>query len=166
MNSVVYLRPLSVNDASISYRWRNMPEIWRFTKAAYANEITLETEKAWLSGVLKRKDQRRFAICLKKNDQYIGNVQLLDITQTDASYHIFIGETCCWGKGIAQAVTLSVMNYAFRDLNLQKVSLHVHMNNFAGIAVYLKIGFHAVAQEESFIIMELSQSRFKALNFQ
>ncbi len=160
----MYLRPLCIEDASVSYKWRNMPKIWLYTKANYKDKITFEVERAWLSDVLKREDQRRFAICLKENDQYIGNVQLLDIKKGSAVFHIVIGEISFWGLGIGQAATKKVMMYAFSDLKLKKVSLQVNADNFAGIAVYRKIGFTEKSQAGDFIIMELSKSRFENLH--
>lgn len=163
MKYPIYLRPLDLEDAKTSYKWRNNPEIWVYTKHTHNNEITLEIETEWLSEVLKRNDEERFAICLKKNDQYIGNVQLLNITQKEATFHIFIGESEFWGKGIAQAATCSLMKFAFRKMKLDKVILQVNENNLPAITVYKKMGFVITDEKEEFIEMELIKPHFEAL---
>ena len=32
MNNSIYLRPLVLDDAKISYKWRNTPEIWKYSR--------------------------------------------------------------------------------------------------------------------------------------
>ncbi|MEJ6981350.1 GNAT family protein [Pedobacter sp. P351] len=161
MNPSVYLRPLKIEDAEISYKWRNQPHIWSYTKYIPDKEITVETETNWLAGILTRHDEKRFAICLKEEDRYVGNTQLLNIAGGTACFHIFIGESDLWGKGIAKAATYLLMQYAFRTINLEKVSLEVNAANLPGIAVYAKIGFLPVGQDNEFINMELTKQRFE-----
>jgi len=102
MSESIFLRPLVLEDAMISYKWRNNPEIWKYTPFHPSAPITLKVERDWLRGVLKRTDQKRFAICLTDSKRYIGNVQLLDILEQQAEFHLFIGDSSCWGKGIGE----------------------------------------------------------------
>lgn len=162
MNSSVYIRPLVLDDAKISYRWRNDPEIWRYTGFKPNKHISLETEEAWLKAKLKNTDERRFAICLYESNQYIGNIQLININNGEASYHIFIGEKKFWGKGFAKQATKLILQYAFAELGVDRVLLEVNQFNIAAYEVYKKMGFVSVGQNESngFIKMMLKQTDF------
>lgn len=161
MNFTVFLRPLTIEDAAISYRWRNNPEIWRFTPFNPAEPITLEIETRWLSDLLQRRDQKRFAICLKKTGRYIGNIQLINITNGTGELHLFIGETDCWGKGIGQSATSLLLDYAFFKLGLRRVTLSVDPENLAAIAIYTRQGFAEKGDEGHYTIMELKKEAYE-----
>ena len=137
----VYIRPLVLADAQISCVWRNDPEVWAYTKFRPNCYITPEIETEWLRGTLNKPDQSRFAICLQELDTYIGNVQLLDITNRSAELHLFIGNKLYWGKGIGYQATRLILRYAFFERHLEEVYLIVHPENIAAISLYEKAGF-------------------------
>jgi diamine N-acetyltransferase len=148
----VILRDLRATDAKISYKWRNDPEVWKFTGTKPDRYITPEIEKHWIIGVLHEKNQKRFAICINENQQYIGNIQLTDINEVNAQFHIFIGDKQFWGKGIATNATKQLIKYAKEELKLNNIYLYVNPLNKAAIKVYEKIGFKKVSED---IIMNL-----------
>jgi len=136
----VLIRPLQIEDAKVSYKWRNDPEIWKYTGHKPDKIIDKKTEQAWLKEKLKEKDSFRFAILA--DDTYIGNIQITDINQNETGeYHIFIGEKLFWGKGIAYLATLQIIRFAKNILNLKELFLTVNPNNYPAIRVYEKCGF-------------------------
>lgn len=135
----VYIRPLKVEDAKISYQWRNDPEIWKFTGSKPDREITYEIEKEWIKKVISDESCRRFAIIADGN--YIGNIQLTNIKDKKAEYHIFIGDKLWWGKGIAHLATYQILHYAKEELQLEEVFLSVREENIAAIKSYIKSSF-------------------------
>jgi RimJ/RimL family protein N-acetyltransferase len=151
----ITIRPLRAKDAAISYRWRNNPEIWKYTKSKPDKKITYEIELAWLREVLKRPNERRFAICVGEDSQYIGNVQLTDIDERTAQFHIFIGEIDYHGKGVGTKSTLLILDYAFSVLELETVYLFVNKNNTAAIKLYEKCGFLRVEEVDEVIRMRI-----------
>ena len=76
MNKEVYIRPLRLEDAQMSYQWRNSPKIWRHTLSKPDRHITVEMEAESLARILARQDEKRFAICLSENRAYIGNISV------------------------------------------------------------------------------------------
>lgn len=166
MNSLIYLRPLALADARISYKWRNDPEIWKYTEFKPDRHITREIETKWLSSKLNKANERRFAICLLNTKQYIGNVQLIDIDNGKAWFHIFIGEKRYWGKGISQKATKIILYYAFSQLGLKKVLLEVNSLNIAAWKLYEKIGFIYSEKNErtGFKEMTITKAEFSAKN--
>jgi diamine N-acetyltransferase len=149
MDYSIYIRPLVFADAQISYQWRNDPEVWEMTEFKPDKIISLEIEEEWLKSKLDNKNEKRFAICLVKNHQYIGNIQLVDINNGLGYYHIFIGEKTFWGKGIAQEATKLILAYAFSKLGLNQVLLEVNPSNISAFTVYKKLGFLPVGKNEN-----------------
>ena len=137
----IYIRPLKKEDALTSFRWRNNPDIWKFTGSKPDKIITPEIELKWIQKVLKEEDSKRFAICLKENNKYIGNIQLTNIRNQTAEFHIFIGEQEFWGKGIGTKATKLILKYGFEKLNLKQIYLYVSPKNIAAIKSYEKCGF-------------------------
>lgn len=144
----IYLRPLKHEDALISYMWRNDKEIWEFTENKPDRHITVETEIEWIKTILQRPNELRFAICIKDTDQYIGNVQLTDLTASDAQFHIFIGEKAFWGKGLGRTATKLLLEYSGKTLKLKSVYLFVRKDNLRAVSIYRKCGFEISASDE------------------
>lgn len=162
MKPSVYIRPLALEDAKTSFNWRNDPDIWTYTEFKPDRYISPEMEEEWLKAKLFRSNEKRFAICLVENDQYIGNIQLLEIDAEKAWYHVFIGEKAFWGQGISQKATKLLLTYAFTELNLKMVMLEVHPENIAAKTVYKKMGFLSVGDndESGFLTMMLKKNEF------
>ena len=142
MCNSVYIRPLRREDALISYKWRNDPDIWVYTGRRPDRTITPEIELEWIDCVLKDPTSRRFAICLNDGDVYIGNIQLTDIKDGKAEFHIFIGAKEYWGKGFATEATKMLIGYAKDELQLKELHLWVNPQNKSAVKVYLKCGFY------------------------
>jgi RimJ/RimL family protein N-acetyltransferase len=149
----VYIRPLEEMDAHVSVNWRNNPEIWKFTGSKPDNKVTIDMELAWIKNVITRTNEKRFAICLSENNQYVGNVQLTDIESNQAQFHIFIGESDFWNKGVATKATKLILQFAFETLRLTSIYLFVKKNNKYAIKAYEKNGFKISDLEGDFIKM-------------
>lgn len=158
----IYLRPLTIEDAKISYVWRNDPQIWRYTMFKANHYISVEVETAWLQGVLNKPDNAIFAICVKELDTYIGNVRLINIHDKGAEFHLFIGNKLYWGKGAGYQATVLALKFAFFELGLEKIWLHVHPANIPALSIYEKVGFEITGNENGYIRMDLSKSQFVA----
>ncbi|MBK9938142.1 MAG: GNAT family N-acetyltransferase [Chitinophagaceae bacterium] len=149
----IFLRELREEDALLSYQWRNDPEVWKFTGRRPDKLITEEIELTWIRNVLKRNNEKRFAICIEETNQYIGNIQLTAINGFDAEFHIFIGERSFWGKGIAQRATELISKYAFNELNIQSIYSDVKFENLAAIKVYERAGYKEIFRYDEYIRM-------------
>lgn len=148
----VLIRPLRFEDASVSWKWRNDPEVWRFTGSCPNREITYEIEKQWIEKVLKDNTCRRFAIMADKH--YIGNIQLTNIRNSQAEYHIFIGDKNWWNKGISGLATFQILYFAKEVLGLKKIYLSVRKENKAALKSYQRSLFRQVSEEDNWINME------------
>lgn len=164
MNSSIYLRELLLSDAKTSFKWRNNPIIWKYTGYKPDKIITEEMEVNWLKEKLSNKKDHRFAICLKKNSQYIGNVQLINLHDNTAEFHLFIGEPAFWGMGIGKQATLLMLNFGFSHLNLDSIFLEVHHENLAAQSVYKQTGFSVEGRNHDFLKMIFTKDQLKSSN--
>jgi RimJ/RimL family protein N-acetyltransferase len=151
----VYIRPLSENDALTSWKWRNDPEVWKYTSSRPDRYITEEIELEWIRRALKDETSKRFAICITDTNEYIGNVQLTNIKNDLAQFHIFIGNKIYWGRGVSTSATALILNYAHSILKINKIFLIVNKENIAGIKSYEKNGFKTVSSCDLNIRMEV-----------
>lgn len=149
------IRPLTVEDAMISYKWRNDPEVWKFTGNKPDHLISYEDELHWIIETLSRNNEKRFAIIA--DDYYVGNVQLTDIKRDQATYHIFIGDKLFWGKGVAYEATKLIISYAFETLKLKAVTLKVIKEHERAINLYIKVGFRKIYLDGDFLTMTISR---------
>ena len=144
MNKEVYIRPLRLEDAQMSYQWRNSPKIWRHTLSKPDRHITVEMEAESLARILTREDEKRFAICLSDNGAYIGNIFYTDIRDGEAQLHIFIGEQRLGGKGRAYSAVCQILDYGFNALKLETVYALVKEENLAAKALGRRAGFKRI----------------------
>lgn len=166
MNNKIYLRALHEDDAKISYVWRNNPIIWEFTKFRAERHISFEIESAWIKNVINKSNEYRFAICVKEDGRYIGNVQLIDVKEASAEFHLFIGDMAFWGKGIGKEATNLILQYGFLNLGLKYIYLQVHKENLPAIAIYKKMGFVIIPDDsdtEEFLNMKLLRDRYQPI---
>jgi RimJ/RimL family protein N-acetyltransferase len=150
MNDSIYLRELYLSDAKTSFNWRNNPIIWKYTTFNSGKKITEKMELEWLKSALKKPNDHRFAICLKSNSQYIGNVQLTKVMSNTAEFHLFIGDPSFWGKGIGKQASILMLDFGFTHLDLDSIILEVHKENYAAQSVYKKIGFSEIGSNHDF----------------
>lgn len=141
----VYIRPLCEVDALQSCHWRNDPDVWTYTGSRPNLLITEEIELEWIRKTLKDLTSKRFAICITATNEYIGNVQLTNIENDSAQFHIFIGNKSFWGKGIATAATKLILKFALNQLHLKKCYLEVDRRNQPAIKSYEKNGFKVIS---------------------
>lgn len=149
----VTLRPLCEEDAEIAWKWRNDPEVFKYTGAQYDHTITYEDEIAWIRKVRQNADQIRCAI--EADGIYVGNIYLTDITSDTAHYHIFIGNKEYWNRGIGRQASILILNKAFYELELKYVLLRVRKENKAAVRLYTSLGFISEAEELDWILMKI-----------
>lgn len=148
----VTIRPLVEEDAYTSVKWRNDPEVFKYTGNTYKNEIKIENELEWIRKVTNNPSDYRCAILV--DDVYVGNIYLTDIKDGKADYHIFIGDKNYWGKGVAKQASLLILDYAFNTLYLKEVCLRVRKENVSAYNLYRKLGFKELKDEGGWTMMK------------
>ena len=150
----VRIRPLKEQDAYTSVKWRNDPEVFKFTGNIYNHKITFDNELEWIRKVTANPTDYRCAILV--DEVYVGNIYLTDIKEGTAHFHIFIGDKSYWGKGVAKRASLLILEYAFNVLNIKEVLLRVRNVNTSAYNLYLRLGFKDVKVDGIWTLMKLS----------
>lgn len=139
----IELRPLDKTDLTTEYiRWLNDPEVSQYLISGVFPSNMDQLENFYQRISLSNNDVM-FAIIRKDTKKHIGNIKLGDINWVHrfANIGIMIGDKESWGQGCAQEACRLVIEYAFKRLNLNKVTLTVVACHTAAIRVYEKIGF-------------------------
>ena len=158
----VTIRPLREEDAYTSVKWRNDPEVFKYTGNTYDHVITIESELNWIKKVMTSPTDYRCAIIA--DGKYVGNIYLHDITRDSAIYSIFIGEKEYWGKGIAKQASLLIIKHGFDSLNLKTITLKVRSVNTRAVSLYKSIGFQEFDTEGKWISMIIVNEKYRIDN--
>jgi RimJ/RimL family protein N-acetyltransferase len=140
----IYLRSIELNDYKVTVKWRNDSKIYE-TITQPRRFVSEKTEQEWVENAIKENElgkSVRLAICLKKNDQCIGLIQLLNIDWSNRSGEAttLIGEKEFWGQGLIGEAKILLFEHAFLDLGLERIYNKVLNTNAASIRSYEKFG--------------------------
>jgi [ribosomal protein S5]-alanine N-acetyltransferase len=136
------LRPLEPSDLDQLYEFRNDEEVTRLL-AGFSTGYSRADLAAWLEAHRGRADEVLWAIATAADNRCIGHVGLyrIDHRVRKAEFAILIGDRAEHGKGIGREVSRAVLEYAFQQLNLHKVSLSVLVTNERALRLYAGLGF-------------------------
>lgn len=138
----VRLRPLRRDDGPLLYAW-----ITDHDSAALNGPwlpVSEVDHERWLeSAMTKRTDMVVFAIETVEDGVTIGTCQLVDINwlHRSAELRIRIGDEAARGRGFGTEAVRLLVGFAFDDLGLHRVALHVFATNPRAIRAYEKAGF-------------------------
>lgn len=139
----IILRPLALSDANSSYlKWLKDKEVMRFMETRAAG-YTLKDLRKYVKKMTTSGNSAIFAIIAKDAGIHIGNIKLggINFFHRYANLGIMIGDKKYWSKGYAVEACRSLLRYAFRELNLNKITLGVYAAHLAAIRAYQKAGF-------------------------
>ena len=139
---LVRLRALEPEDAERAYRWINDREVTQFLMARYP--FSLAAERDWAAQASKTNDYHDLRFVIETLDGVeIGICGLHHGRPEDrlADLGIMIGEKEYWSQGYGTDAMLTLLRFAFYQMNLNKVTLGVFEINPRARAVYEKCGF-------------------------
>jgi RimJ/RimL family protein N-acetyltransferase len=138
----VILRAFERDDAERCYRWMNDPNIIRTLKSRYP--IAFQNEVEWLDRAMHESfTERHFAIEKKDDRTHIGNASIHDIdwVSRNASFGLFIGEPTAWNRGFGTDSILTLVRFAFEEMNLMKLRINVFEYNEKAKHLLMAHGF-------------------------
>jgi RimJ/RimL family protein N-acetyltransferase len=138
----VRLRPVEEGDLPHFVTWLEDMDVRRWLAMSEMPPPTLESEHEWYQE--RKQDPSCVIWCIESEEGLpIGDVGLglIDKTHKRAELGIFIGDKTFWGRGLGPDAIHRVLRYAFEELTLRRVQLHVDEDNLRGIRCYEKCGF-------------------------
>lgn len=135
------IRSLCYDDVGRLMEWDRDPAIQQLTGGTFATG----DPAAWWVKLLRDRDRTVFAV-MDDNRRLIGDVSLEHIAwrSREAELRIAIGDQVCWNQGYGTEACQEVLNFAFRQLNLELIYLRVDSRNTRAIRVYHKVGFKKI----------------------
>jgi len=138
----VILRAFEREDAERCYRWMNDPNIVRTLKSRYP--IAFQSEIEWIEAAMHSSTtERHFAIERRDDRSHIGNASIHDIDWVSraAWFGLFVGEPSAWNRGFGTDAIGTLVRFAFEEMNLRKLRIHVFDYNEKAKHVLAAQGF-------------------------
>ena len=140
---LVNLRARELSDVERMTRWINDREVTRFMGNRYPWSSAAEEAfvQRTTSGPMAYGDVS-FAI-ETKDGVHIGTAGLHRASPENraAELGIMIGEKAYWSKGYGTDAVATLLRFAFEEMNLNRIELHVFGFNARAQAAYRKCGF-------------------------
>jgi RimJ/RimL family protein N-acetyltransferase len=140
--SLIRLRPLTADDASVMFESLSDPETMRLTGTH--ESFTLEQVRAFCERVPDEVDRVDYIIeSLADPGVAQGEAVLNDIDRDNhiATFRIALYGPDRFSKGMGTEATRLIVEFGFEILNLHKIELEVYAFNTRAKRVYDKIGF-------------------------
>ena len=163
----VIIREKSTVDAWNDYAWETDPELSQLD----AVPLTTITFSRYLSDYANElhyapPSSRRFAIDTL-DSKHIGNCSYYNISKTrsETELGIMIGNRNYWNKGYGKDVVTTLVDYIFRQTNLNRIYLKTLDSNSRAQKCFQKCGFtpyrHLDKDGFSFVLMEIHRKQWQ-----
>ncbi len=103
----------------------------------------LQQEKIFESLYKNNLNCLPFIVCENKTKNKIGITAFhrLDMVSRVTTYSIILPDKKYWGKHYGSEITKLMIKYGFDTLNLNRIQLHVVVDNIPAVKIYEKNGF-------------------------
>ena len=139
----VMLREFRQEDLSGIRSWVNDYDTVRFLGAGYAKPQSWEQTESYLMSLLNGEAGGvHLAVADRETKRYLGQcgLMMIDHTARRAELAVVLAPDSA-NRGYGREAIALMLEYAFMQLNLNRVFLQVHADNARAIHVYEKCGF-------------------------
>lgn len=152
----IYLRKMTGEDVDVYHTWRNDVEVMRTTSPSMDLFTRDDTNGFVNQVILHASSSKSYMIVDSQTNRPIGITSLIqiDLKNRHAECIIDIGEKEYWGKGYGREAMKLLLDYAFLEMNLHRVSLRVFSFNEKAIKLYERIGFKQEGISRQFLFRE------------
>lgn len=139
----IRLRKMTKEDTELYHKWRNDTQVMHST-SPFLDVYSMEATRDFIEQVILASSSSKSYIMMEKsNDAPIGIISLvnIDYKNRNAECIIDIGEKEYWGRGYGAEGMKLLLDFAFCEMNLHRLSLNVFSFNEKAIHLYKKLGF-------------------------
>lgn len=151
----------AVDPEEISKHWAEWNRDSEFKRLLDASPTRLHSAKAikeWVEKSLKEEEHSLFwfTIRAREDQRLLGDISLFitNWNHREAFVGLGIGPRDFWGKGYGTEAMKLILEYAFVELNLQRVTLNVFEYNSRAIRSYEKVGFRHEGRLRDYLLRE------------
>ena len=142
-NERVLLRPIQVSDASLLGHYVNEePDLWQYSLAAITNTIDLEKYIQAAIEARENKTSYAFIVFDKLLNTYVGCTRFYDIQlnfqTTQIGYTWYSKKS--WGTKLNENCKFLLLQFAFDQMDFERVEFRADNTNKRSIAAMQKIG--------------------------
>lgn len=140
-NNLLFRRP-TLDDAAVLFELKNNEKA-SFLLGGVFRGYSLDDIRNWINFHNANPDEILLVVEDTEAGRIIGHVGLykIDRTAKKTEYGILIADDSSRGKGYGTICTKTMMEYAFKDLGMNKVTAEVLCENAPSIAMFKKCGF-------------------------
>jgi RimJ/RimL family protein N-acetyltransferase len=140
---LVRLAAPQADDHVAFAQWSQNDDYLRTMDNDPARPVTPEAHAQWEQGWSGAPNMFFFRLRTLADDKLIGMVVLggVEWTNQTASLGIAIGDPAYWSKGYGTDAMQLILGYAFRELNLHRVTSSTISYNVRSVKVHEKVGF-------------------------
>ena len=139
------LRPHEAGDLDRYVTWINDADVTRYLGGPTRYPFSRADEEEWLAGAMRRTKPPEISWALETlaEGRHIGNIALHAVSGESrrAGLGIMIGDKESWNHGYGTDAVLTLLRFAFDEMNLNRVYLEVLADNVRAVACYRKCGF-------------------------
>lgn len=142
MEEELFLRPATIDDVNILFKWVNEPSVRK--NSFNTNIISMDEHKAWLERVLTDMNTRLYI--LQEDDNPIGQVRLAyDTNMWQISYSI---APAYRGQGYGKIILQLAENELIRGGHVgEHLYAEVKKDNIASQRIFKKLGYGETASQ-------------------
>lgn len=144
----IFIRQLLPEDVGDSYlAWMNDPEVTQFLESRWKLYQRGDLE-SFVTSIRTSEDDFLFGIFIKESGEHIGNIKIGNINRIHryADLGLVIGAKQFWGHGYATEAICLATEYAFRELNLNKLIAGIYAPNVGSQKAFEKAGYQVVGR--------------------
>jgi len=140
--TTIYLRPVTLQDASIIRKWHNDPELMLLARIG-EEKTTLKQERADIQNAQRSEDQAYHMIITQSDNSAIGFLRFnyIDRTSGNVWLRVLLGEKTAWGKGYARDALETYLRWLFDKIGIHRVTLECYSTNTRAVKFYERLGF-------------------------
>lgn len=139
----IYLRPMELSDMDVYQEMLNDETICR-NVVGWSFPVSRAEQESWFQYAVSDTKNKRFTIVLKETHEVVGMLTLsaIDWHNRSATHGIKLRSSCPKGQGIGTDSVITLMRYAFEEVNLNRLDGSWLDYNMASKQLYEKCGWY------------------------